>query len=212
MVPVDANARGGTLSIDKRPLTASSTNPYFVLAPGLRLTYKTKSGYDRVTVLNQTTVIDGVRVRVVEDREIEKGRLTELTYDYYAGDRVTRDVYYFGEDVNVYRGDSVVSHEGSWRSGTRGAHFGLIMPGEPKVGMQYLQEAAPGTAMDRGQIASVNETVRTPAGAFHACIRVRETSALEPAVREQKLYAPHIGVVSEGGSELVRVEWTATQH
>ena len=67
------------------------------------------------------------------DEAITHGRrLVELTRDYYAIDAATTDVYYFGEEVDVYKNGKVVSHEGSWLSGEKAARFGLMMPGAPK--------------------------------------------------------------------------------
>jgi hypothetical protein len=89
-----------------------------------------------------------------------------LTRDYYAIDELTSDVYYFGEDVDVYRNWRVVSRKGSWLSGVNGAKFGLMMPGSPKAGQRFYQEQAPGVGMDRAEIVSATETANTPAGTF----------------------------------------------
>ena len=57
-------------------------------------------------------------------------------------------------------------------------------------------------AMDRNEIVSVDETVKTPAGEFAHCVHVRETSGLEADVGH-KWYAPGVGLVKDGKSELV---------
>ena len=129
---------------DKKTLGVKGSNPYFILTPGYQLSYKNGNDTDTVTVLNETKVIDGVETRVVEDREMKNGQLIELTSDYYAIDSVTNDVYYFGEDVDTYRNGKVTGHEGAWLSGVKGAKFGLMMPGKPKVGQRFYQEQAPG--------------------------------------------------------------------
>jgi hypothetical protein len=64
------------------------------------------------------------------------------------------------------------------------------------VGARCYQEQAPGVA--------VGETVRTPAGTFTNCVKVRETNPLEKGRAEYKWYAPGIGVVKEGEFVLVR--------
>ncbi|MCU1238760.1 MAG: hypothetical protein JWP63_6727, partial [Candidatus Solibacter sp.] len=84
-----------------------------------------------MTVLAETKRVD--ECRIVEDREMKNGKLVELARDYYAVDSVTNDVYYMGEDVDVYKKGKVVGHEGSWLSGIKGAKFGLMMPGTPEV-------------------------------------------------------------------------------
>jgi hypothetical protein len=113
-------------------------------------------------------------------------------------------VYYFGEDVDEYKDGKVVGHPGSWLSGVKGARFGLMMPGLPLVKARYYQELAPGAAMDRAEILSVSETVKTPAGVFKNCLKTLETTPLEPDTREHKLYAPGIGLIQDGALQLVR--------
>ncbi len=191
-------------SVDKKNLGVKGDNPYFPLTPGYRLSYKHGYDTDTLTVLARTRTIDGVVVRIVEDREESKGRLVELTLDYYAIDATTNDVYYFGEDVDVYRNGKVVNHEGSWLSGVKGARFGLMMPGKPRPGQRFYQEQAKGVAMDRAEILSDNEKIATPAGSFEHCVHVVETSVLEKGTADHKIFAPHIGQVKDGDLILVR--------
>ena len=62
------------------------------------------------------------------------------------------DVYYFGEEVDVYKGGKVTSHQGSWMSGVDAAKFGLMIPGKPVAGARFVQELAPKQkAMDRSE-------------------------------------------------------------
>jgi hypothetical protein len=191
-------------SVDQKKLISTGSNPYFNLTPGYRLVYKHGKDADTTAVLNVTKRIDGVETRAVEDRETKNGQLVELTLDYYAVDPATQDVYYFGEDVDVYQGGKVVSHEGAWLSGIKGAKFGLMMPGKPKPGMRFYQEQAPGVGMDRAEILAVNERVATPAGKFDNCIHARETSAIEKTLSDHKWYAPGVGLVKDGEMVLVQ--------
>jgi len=188
---------------DKKTLGVKGSNAYFNLTPGYRLSYKHGDTIDTLTVLNESKLIDGVETRAVEDRETKNGALVELTRDYYAIDSVTNDVYYFGEEVDIYKNGKVVSHEGTWLSGVKSAKFGLMMPGNPKQGQKFYQEQAPGVAMDRAEIVSVDEKVRTPAGAFDRCVHVRETSPLEKGLKDHKWYAAGVGQVKDEKLELV---------
>src|SRR5690242_14609850 len=129
-----------TFSNDKKNLGVQGANPYFPLTPGYQLSYRHGNDTDTLTVLDRTKRIDGVECRIVEDRETKNGKLVELTLDYYAIDSVTNDVFYFGEDVDVYKNGKVVGHEGSWLSGVSGARFGLLMPGKPKARQRFYQE------------------------------------------------------------------------
>src|SRR4051812_19494854 len=113
--------------VDRKNLGVNGANLWFPLTPGYTLRYKHGDVTDTLTVLHETQQIDGVETRVVEDREEKKGRLVELTRDYYAIDATNNDVYYFGEDVDVYKNGKVAGHEGAWLSGVKNAKFGLMM-------------------------------------------------------------------------------------
>ena len=192
--------------VEKKTLGTAGENPYFNLTPGLRLEYRNGSEVLVTSVLNETKTIDGVETRVVEDRETKNGKLVELTRDYFAIDKATGDVYYFGEDVDVYKDGKVVSHEGAWLSGVKGAKFGLIMPGKPTAGQRFYNEQAPGVGMDRAEIIAVNEVVSTPAGKFEKCVRLHETSAIEKTLSDHKWFAPGVGMVKDGKMVLVKLE------
>jgi hypothetical protein len=58
--------------------------------------------------------------------------------------------------------------------------------------------------MDRAEIISLTETIRTPAGEFKNCLKIEETTPLEPGVREFKYYAPGVGIVQDGALKLVK--------
>ena|SRR5579872_1167568 len=200
-----------TFPVDKKNLGVRGDNPYFPLTPGYRLSYKNGDDIDTLTVLSATKTIDGVEVRVVEDREESKGQLVELTLDYYAIDSTNNDVYYMGEDVDVYQNGKVAGHAGSWLSGVKGAHFGLMMPGKPKAGQRFYNEVAPGVGMDRVEITSVSETIVTPAGTFEHCIHTVETTPLEKGAADHKVYAPGVGAVKDGKLMLVKYGTSAAR-
>jgi hypothetical protein len=151
-------------------------------------------------------MVDSVAVVMVEDRVEREGRLVEVSRDYYAMDKTTQDVYYFGEDVNNYEAGKGVSHEGAWISGVDGASFGLIMPGEPKAGDRFCEELGPNTGLDRGEIVGVNEKVKTPAGTFEHCVHVKETSPKEKGAVDHKWYAPGVGLIKDNNLVLVKIE------
>jgi hypothetical protein len=106
--------------------------------------------------------------------------------------------------VDIYKGGKVVSHEGAWLSGVAGAKFGLAMPGTALLGARYYQELAPGKAMDRAEILSLSDTLDTPAGKFTNCLKVEETTPLEPDDKEAKIYAAGVGLLKDGPMKLVR--------
>jgi hypothetical protein len=178
-------------------LATTGRNRYFVLEPGFQLVLEGGNTRVQITVLDETRQVAGVATRVVEEREWKGGELHEVSRNYFALCRQTGDVFYFGEDVDYYQNGRVVRHDGAWLAGAGGNRAGLAMPGTPRVGMRYYQEVAPGVAMDRAEIVSLNETCRTPAGTFPNCMKVAEDSPLEPGVTEYKYHAPDVGLVQD---------------
>jgi hypothetical protein len=194
-----------SFTVDKANLVDAGRNTYFILEPGYRLTFENGKDTLTVTVLDETKMVDGVKTRVVEERETEGGKLAEVSRNYFAIDKITNDVYYFGEDVDEYKDGKVTGHEGAWLAGINGARFGLIMPANPRPGDRYYQEQAPKVAMDRAEIISVTETAKVPAGAFNKVLHTRESSALESG-SEDKWYAPDIGLIQDADFVLAKVE------
>ena len=190
--------------IDAGELAASGRNPYFILEPGYRLVLEDGGARLTITVLAETRRVDGVETRVVEERETKGGDVVEISRNYYAISERTNSIFYFGEDVDIYKQGRIDSHDGAWLAGVSGARFGLMMPGVPLVGGRYYQELAPKVRMDRARIVGVEGTVATAAGSFARVLRVEESTPLEPGTLELKLYAPGVGLVQDGSLKLVR--------
>ena len=194
-----------SFAVDKAALVAAGVNPYFDLTPGTVMTYKEGKTTLTITVLNETRMLDGVTTRTVEEREEAGGKPKEISRNYFAIDKASSDVYYFGEDVDEFDAEGKVSHPGVWHSGANDARFGLMVPGSPKVGDKFYQELAPGVAMDRFEIVSMDETVQTPAGKFEHCLHVVETTPLGKDVGH-KWYAAGTGLIKDGEAELVSIK------
>ncbi len=177
-----------------------------VLRPRAGYTLELEHDADRlvITVLDQTRVIDGVTTRVVEERETHQGQPVEVSRNYCAMSTRTNAVFYFGEDVDEYKAGKISGHGGSWIAGVDGAHFGLMMPGQPLVGAKYYQEIAPRLAMDRAEVVSTTNRLQTPAGTFSDVLKTAETSELEPGPGEAKYYAAGVGLLRDGDLLLVR--------
>jgi hypothetical protein len=189
--------------IDRADLLPTGKNPYITMQPGRVLTLK--HGVDTLTisVLPNVEEVDGVMTGILEERETKNGRLIEVSRNFMATHRNTGDVYYFGEDVDNYQNGRIVNHESAWRAGVAGARFGLMIPASPIVGQKYYQEFAPKVAMDRVEVISINETVKTPAGVYEHCVHLRETTPLEADV-SHKYYAPGIGIIKDDDFELAK--------
>ena len=196
-----------TFTPSDKEFLSTGRSRYFVLEPGYQLVLEGKEDGSKVilkiTVLDETKEVDGVETRVVEEYETKDGKLEEVSRNYFAIGKETHTVYYFGEDVDIHKGDKII-HEGAWHSGIDGAKYGVMLPGEEKLGARYYQERAPNVAMDRGENVSAKEVVKTPAGEFKDCLKVKETSPIEPGTTEFKLYAPNVGLVREGDLKLVK--------
>ena len=193
--------------VNVRELTTTGKSTYFILEPGYQLTLAEKGSGKKtqlvITVLPETQNIGGVDTRVVEERETVGGVPVEVSRNYFAIHPQTHDVFYFGEDVDIYKKGKIAGHDGAWHHGTNKARFGLMVPGSPAVGMRYYQEQAMGVARDRAQVISLTERISTPAGTFDHCLKTKETSPLELILHEFKIYAPGIGLVKDGSLELI---------
>jgi len=195
--------------IEQCQFSDAGGNPFFVLQPGHQLVLEGDEGKTPVrvtiTVLRETRMVNGVRTRVVEERETKDGELVEVSKNYFAICAPTNSVFYFGEDVDIYEGGVIVGHEGAWLAGENGARAGIMIPGVQLLGARYFQEVAPGVAMDRAETVSLNDVLSTPAGDFTNVLKVEETTPLEPRARDYKFYAPGIGLVRDGSLQLIEV-------
>ncbi|MBX3389390.1 MAG: hypothetical protein KF691_08035 [Phycisphaeraceae bacterium] len=191
-----------TFAVDKSTLKSCGNNPYFAIQPGAVSRFQSGHETLTITVLAETRVIDGVETRIVEEREETPRGLKEVSRNFFACDPATGDVYYFGEEVDIYENGEIASHAGAWKSGEGGARFGLMMPGQPIMGDRFYQEVAPGIAMDRVEIVNVADEVATPGGNVTRAIRVIETTPLERG-SSTKIFAPGLGLVKDGDLYLV---------
>jgi hypothetical protein len=198
-----AAAASKALDVDRcafsQAFSLSSANTYFPLAVGSQ--WRLEGDEDgvhvvmRITVLDETEVVGGVTTRVVEEAEWEDDELLEISRNFFAA---TQDgtVCYFGEEVDIYEDEQVVSHEGAWRADAPGNFPGIIMPSDPRPGMRFLMEGAPGIAQDAGKVVGSGPT-SVPAGLFRSTLRIQERGAL-PGDFDFKVYAEGVGIIIDG--------------
>ena len=175
------------------------TNPYLPLAFLKPEVLEYQSGRVERTAkpeLHKTFRVGGqtVEALVVEDRDYENGKLTEVTLDYFAQDDAGA-VYYLGEDVDEYKDGRVVGHGGAWLWGKDTQHPGILMPAHPQVGDRFRAEDAPHITWEKDEVVSVSETVNVPAGTYQNCVKIKETAS--DGSTEYKLYSPGMGCVKE---------------
>ena len=190
---------GERVELDPAEFTSEIDNPWLPLRPGARgvnrETAADGSGQRvEVTVLARTRVVMGIETRVVHDVVTEDGELVEDTYDWYAQD-ADGNVWYFGEDTKEFEDGKVATTAGSWEAGVDGAQPGVLLPGEPEVGLAYRQEYDAGNAEDAAEVLSLDEKAEVPLGTFDGVLMTKESTPLEPDVLEHKFYARGVGLV-----------------
>ena len=201
-------------------------NPYFILDPGRVLKFDNLACFQSgkcdefetlaITVLNQTKSVtfsqDGksrtVSARIIKEEERANGKLKEISRNYFAQCAGNQDVYYFGEDVDIYdaNGVNVVSHDGAWLAGKNNAEPGIVMPGGAfLLGSRYFQEIAPGVALDRAEHVAMDLDLELPFGDLEDCVEIHETTPLEPKALSLKFYCQGVGLVIDGDMELIDI-------
>jgi hypothetical protein len=187
-----------TESFGQENCTFSSVgkNRFFILQPGHQLVLASRTEKVAITVLDETKKIGDVETRVVEEREELNGELKEVSRNFFAICKEHGDVFYFGEEVDIYKGGKIVSHSGQWRADEKNSRAGIMMPGTILLGARHYQEISP-NAMDRAEILSDDVTMKTPAGTFKNCIRIEETSGIDPDEKCYKTYAPGVGLIQD---------------
>lgn len=204
--------------------TPNEGNAYFPLSPGRQLYYTNarclaKGDCEELEELWITTEFQTRRItlgsgkhrrqvlaRVIEERETEDGELKEISRNYFASCAPARDVYYFGEEVDIYEDGEIVSSDGAWLAGRNGATPGIIMPDSGfLLGTRYVQENAPGIAEDRAEHVANGLQLTLPAGTFKGCIKTSETSPLDNGAVSVKFYCPGVGLVVDNDLELAAI-------
>jgi hypothetical protein len=211
-------AREYNPAITAADFVATMDNPYLPFIPGARWVYEARLEdgtveRNEVEVLSETRTVNGVVATVIHDVVYVDGQVVEETFDWYAQDK-DGNVWYLGEQVDNYENGVLVDHAGSWEWGKDGALPGIMMWANPSahVNEVYYQEYYAGEAEDQGKVSSVNERVTVPFGSFENVVMTFDSSAIDPDLKENKFYAPGIGVIKEvnqvTGEEVVLIEFT----
>ena len=215
---------------EKNFANLNNPNRYFPLAIGSHWEFVGADELIKVTILNQTKLIDEVRCVVSRDEvsELDGGALSESTNDWFAQAK-DGTVWYCGEETSsfeTFEGDRPmkperVSIDGSFKAGRDGDKPGIIFLANPAVGEFYVEESSLGNAEDATEVLSIDyafgkdpeldELVPRKLAKLLCkgdCVVTRNFSLLEPDVFERKYYAPGIGVfleVEPEAGEVVRL-------
>ncbi len=196
----------------------TNPNPYFPLTIGNTWEFAGGNETNKIEIVNETKLIEGVTCVVADDQVFKNGILAEATDDWFCQAK-DGNVYYFGEEVKDYEsfaGDKprlpeLVSRDGSFKHGRDGDKGGLFFLAVPKVGAAYLEEFSLGNAEDVTEILSVtykfgsNSTLdqfvpQQLSERFWSnsdCVVTKNYSLIEPGIFARKYYARGIGVFLE---------------
>src|ERR671920_566166 len=185
------------------------TNEWLPLRPGLQLTYKgsaiPEGEKTRVkrrvvsTVTDLSKVIDGVRTLVIWERDYTAGKLGESEIAFFAQDKAG-NVWLLGEYPEEYENGKFVDAP-TWISGQKGAHAGIAMLANPKVGSpDYAQGFAPPPVefVDRARVHKKGQKTCVPVQCYKQVLVIEEFEKGVPGVFHLKYYAPKVGLVKVG--------------
>jgi hypothetical protein len=158
------------------------------------------------TVTDLTKVVDGVRTRVLWDRDYNGGRLLEGELTFHAQDDAG-NVWNFGEYPEEYDNGKLTGAPDTWLAGVAKARAGILMRADPRPGTSsYRQGWAPAIEFgDKAKVFKTGERNCVPAGCYRGVLVIDETNPFEPADGHQlKYYAAGVGNIRAapaGGSE-----------
>ena len=184
-------------------------NKYLPLKPGSQLTYKgsaipegEKTRVKRRVVSTVTDLskwIDGVRTLVIWERDYTAGKLGESEIAFFAQDKAG-NVWLVGEYPEEYENAKFVDAP-TWISGQKGAHAGIAMLANPKVGSpDYAQGFAPPPVefIDRARVYKKGQKTCVPVKCYQNVLVIEEFEKGVPGVFHLKYYAPKVGLVKVG--------------
>lgn len=188
--------------------SATIDNQWWPLKPGTQLSWQGQAldGEDVIrrrivfTVTDLTKEIAGVKTLVGWDRDFNDGVLIESELIFLAQDK-QGNVWHFGQyseiwDEGQYDGGS------AWLVGyLDGAKAGILMPGDPRVGMPaYSEGFAPPPYFwdDYARVYRMGVRTCVPAGCFNDVLVTEEYEPTIPGQSQLKYYARGVGNVRTG--------------
>ena len=174
------------------------TNPFLPYKPGTRIHFEvrgTTPQTDDELVLHKHKRVLGEQVHDRARRSPSMALPVERTFDWYAQDK-QGNVWYMGENSLELKNGRFVRASDSWESGVNGGKPGIIMPGHPRRGDRYRQEACWARRSTSGAHAGCRGAVTVPYGSFDKPSVTLEYSPLEPQT-EKKYYVRGVGEVKE---------------
>jgi hypothetical protein len=184
-------------------------NKWFPLVPGRQFVYEGRANRGdgrrphRVlfTVTDLTKVIDGVRTRVIWDRDVNAGTLREGELAFMAQDD-DGNVWNFGEYPEEYARGRFHGAPDTWVVGRAGARAGIGMRARPRTRTSsYLQGWAPRIDFaDRAKVIRTGGRTCVPRRCYRDVVEIDEWNPDEPGAHQSKFYAPGVGNVRVGAA------------
>jgi hypothetical protein len=205
-----------------RPVIDNKLLPW---VPGTKLVYDGEVVEDGehlahrvvIVVTDLVKVVDGVRTRIIFDRDISEGVREESELAFQAQDR-HGTVWSLGEYPEEFEDGTFAGAPSTWLSGVNRARAGILMQARPRLGgPSYSQGLAPDIDFaDRAKVIDKGRRVCVPAGCFNDVWVVDEWDARDPAGGHQlKYHAPGVGVVlitARGGEARERLALVRVSH
>jgi hypothetical protein len=209
----------------KFPHPTRIDSKWFPLVPGAQFTLQGQSNRGEgllphrvvLTVTDLTKVINGVRTRVLWERDLDEDELVEAELAFHAQDEVG-NIWNFGEYPEEYENGKFHGAPSVWIAGVVGTDAGIVVPGRPRVGTpSFRQGWAPTIKFaDKGQVSKMGQRTCVPVGCYRNVLVIDEWDALEPDAGHQiKFYAPNVGSVRvepSGGEEQETLVLAKVEH
>jgi hypothetical protein len=217
--PCNTAAQFDPANFPNPPKIDNSWNP---LAPGTQFVFSGEANRGsgllphrvETTVTDLTKMINGVRVVVILEKDVNEGELQEAELAFQAQDNAG-NLWNLGEYPEEYEDGKFTGAPDTWLSGLAGAQAGNLMLGDPQLGTpEYLQGWSPDIEfLDCAKISKMQQRTCAPVGCYDNVMVIDERSPLEPESGHQlKYYAPGVGTVRVGfiddpeGEKLVLVK------
>ena len=183
--------------------SSTITHPYLPLSSVTRAEFE-RAGQKFLLVRRveeKTEKVGSVECLVLVEEESVDGKLKEVARNYFA--QKDGVVYYFGEDVDNYKGGKVDNHHGSWRVGKETQEPFVYMPAEPKKGDTFKPEDIKGVAEDVADVLATGETVEVNGTKYADVLKIKFTIVIDKEVKT-RYYAKGVGLIreDEGGTLL----------
>jgi len=151
------------------------------------------------TVTDLTKMINGVRTRVIWDRDYTEGDLVEGELAFFAQDN-GGTVWALGEYPEEYEEGKFAGAPDTWIAGLADARAGVAMQGQPQVGTpSYLQGYAPDIDFaDRARVYQTGLSDCIPVNCYQNVLVTDEWNPSEPGPHQRKYYAPGVGNIRVG--------------